>query len=281
MGAYQQGREDGEHQGETDRRVQLVTDPGFLTVAVGHYQVERADNDAMWRDVLSKAPNSSRAHLNYAEALSDQARKEQSAPLLAEAEQHYRRATELNPDTFEAWYNLGNLYYSRAHAVDPLSREELNAAVEAYTRALAIAPKYPEARINLGNVYSDLGRPPPLSDITPGQIEWLQKAIEQYRVVADMAPGRWNRTLVARARFNMANQYHVLGDMDGAAEWYRSATEADPTYPRARHLLAQIYDKWRQYDLAIELLDAELEINENNREAFLLKKQLERKRDAQ
>ncbi len=239
-----------------------------------------ADNDAMWRDVLAKAPNSARAHLNYGEALTDRAREQRDGALLAEAERHYLAAAELEPTNYTIWYNLGNIHNARARATDPPAREHFQSAINAYAESLKLNPRYPEARIMLGNIYSDLGRPPPLADATPEQVDWLRKAIEQYRVVADMTPRRWTRTLVARARFNLANQHYHLGELEEAAAFYQSASIADPKYPRARRMLAQIYDKWAQYDLAIDLLRGELEINPNDDESIRLLNQIERKREA-
>ncbi|HSN88478.1 MAG TPA: tetratricopeptide repeat protein, partial [Thermoanaerobaculia bacterium] len=67
-----------------------------------------------------------------------------------EAEHHYRRVLELQPDDATAAYNLGV-------ALQDLGR--LRDAVSAYETALEIDRSLADAHYNLAGIYEDLGEP--------------------------------------------------------------------------------------------------------------------------
>jgi len=66
-----------------------------------------------------------------------------------EAEEHYKRAIELNPDLAEAHYNYGNMLFEQ---------KRYKEAEEHYKRAIELNPDLAEAHNNYGNMLSELGR---------------------------------------------------------------------------------------------------------------------------
>ncbi len=130
-----------------------------------------------WTSFLQEWPQRPEAHYNYAILLKNLGRNE-------EAEKHYKRALEIDPDDAEAHYNyailLQNLgrkkeaekHYKRALEIDPeyaaahynyaILLEELGRKKEAekhYKRALEIDPDYAKDWANLGRLYQTTSRP--------------------------------------------------------------------------------------------------------------------------
>jgi tetratricopeptide (TPR) repeat protein len=61
----------------------------------------------------------------------------------------YEKAIRVDPDCFEAYFNLGNIHHDLARYPE---------AVSAYRDALAINPGYPEAHFYLAVTLEKLGR---------------------------------------------------------------------------------------------------------------------------
>ena len=87
-----------------------------------------------------------------------------------EAENHYRRAVEIDPRYALGFFDLGNV-------LDETGR--LDEAVEAYRSAIAIAPNYADAHYNLALAYERLRKP--------------RKALAHWRAYVRMDPvGAWS-----------------------------------------------------------------------------------------
>ena len=133
---------------------------------------------------------------------------------VAQAETHYRRATELDPGLAAAWTNLGNLLDRAGRRGD---------AREVYERALSLDPEQPEARYNLANLLSDLGE--------------TERAMAEYRRVTGSCPE------FADAHFNLALLYARAGDGQRARVHLGRYLDLDAEgawAARARELLASL-----------------------------------------
>ncbi len=59
----------------------------------------------------------------------------------------WKKTIELNPEHFEAWYNLGNAY--------DLGKEDLERALECWNKALEIKTDDIDVLYNMGNAYRE------------------------------------------------------------------------------------------------------------------------------
>lgn len=138
------------------------------------------------------------------------------------AEENLKKATELDPDNANHWFNLGNVY---------LNYKVSSKAIENYERALSLAPQ--DARIlnNLGTAY--------LTKYEPTQpkesIANLKKARKHLEVIID----RYPRHSLATA--NLARALDLLGEKKEAIRLYKRAMMLAPGMaPTLNPLLAQL-----------------------------------------
>ncbi|ACY15749.1 tetratricopeptide repeat protein [Haliangium ochraceum] len=108
------------------------------------YDAELSDPhaaEAAYACALAHDPYHSAAHANYGRlrhALGD----------FAAAEEHYRRALELDPEEPLFWYNLGVVLQDR---------DQREQAIVAYRRCLRVAPGFGDAHFNLAGLLERQG----------------------------------------------------------------------------------------------------------------------------
>ncbi len=119
---------------------------------------------------------------------------------LAEAEELYQRALELDPWLAIAYTNLGNIRFRRG---DDAAAEVL------YDKALSLDRAQPEAQYNLGYVMLERGRP--------------DEAVQHFKgaIVSDPQ--------FADAYFNLAMAYEQAGEPTKARPCWRKYLEIEPT----------------------------------------------------
>lgn len=117
-----------------------------------------------------------------------------------EAEDLYRKATELDPNLAIAYTNLGNIRFRRG---DEAGAEEL------YRKALAIDERQPEAHYNLGYVMLERG-------YASRAVTYFEQAIKADPRFAD-------------AHFNLAMAYEALTDKARARVHWKRYLELEPT----------------------------------------------------
>jgi tetratricopeptide (TPR) repeat protein len=83
-----------------------------------------------------------------------------------DAERHYRRALEVDPEYALAHYNLGNLFDEKG---------DRNKALHHYQAAVQLHPNYADAHYNLALVYQSLNQP------------W--RAVQHWRKYLKLDPG--------------------------------------------------------------------------------------------
>jgi hypothetical protein len=113
--------------------------------------------------VLERSPNDVQATIELAAVYSGQASSPEGTEAdFRRAEELWRRLTVLRPESFQGYYQLGEVYEARREKVtagqlagDP--QELLRRAESAYQEALARYPTWPLLRVKLGAVYQALG----------------------------------------------------------------------------------------------------------------------------
>jgi tetratricopeptide (TPR) repeat protein len=159
------------------------------------------NEEALWRDNVSKDPNVWAAHNHLGFAL-------QSGGKLGDAIGQYEQALCLKPDYAEAHYNLG---------VALQQAGKLGDAIDHYEQAVRLRPEFAEAHNNLGDVLIQLGR-------FPEAMQHLEQAL---RIDPDYA----------EARYNLGNALRGVGNPTEAIRQYEQALGIRLDYVEAHNNL--------------------------------------------
>ncbi len=208
---------------------------GVVTVLRTH---DYRDAVVIWADTAHKRPENPRAHHNLALAWQQRGKPEQ-------ANQHFARAIELQPDYAPARYNWG---------VALLDRGRLAEANTQFSEAVRLSPalrfdrKFAETQFELGRLAERTGQPVEAEvkyrevlRLAPNHVGALAKlglllarserfgpAAEQFRTLVLLQPGD------ADAHANLGNVLLLLGQPQAALASYEAALRLRPDDPRTR-----------------------------------------------
>lgn len=185
--------------------------------------------------------------------------------------EHWRTATELDPDFYRANYNLGVISYRQADRVDdPEERARLRAQAKAYwEQAVQANPKLASGHYNLGTLaheeekyeaakahYQDTLEADPTHlnamanlalcefHLAETRKEGVRRAADRWRDILKLDPNH------LYARFNLGRVAVETEDWDTALAHWQAATQAEPTdrsawflQSRAWYYQALVYEK--------------------------------------
>lgn len=183
------------------RRVVVQTEDGVFEPVSGQMVLDfRVDNlrDDIVR-VLHNEPTGARARSAY-DVYMRASTLDEDPSSFDEAEQLYRRATELDPHLAIAYTNLGNIRFRRG---DEVGAEQL------YRKALEIDERQPEAHYNLGYVMLERG--------------YASRAVTYFEAAIKADPR------FADAHFNLAMAYEALADKARARGHWKLYLELEPS----------------------------------------------------
>ena len=146
----------------------------------------------------------------------------------------YDEAIRLNPNYFDAYYNLG-LTYRKLN--------DLKQAIAEYTKAIKLNLNFTYAYINRGNAYDDLG--------------------EHYRAISDYDKAIQIDPNVAGAYYNRGLAYHNLKNFKQAIQDYSKTIELNPSYKEAYNNRGNAYFNLQDYESAIKDYNKAIELNPN------------------
>ncbi len=197
---------------EVYRRI-LSIEPGhagakhFLGLAVYHLN-RKAEGIALVHESIALVPGEADWHSNLGNLLMEDWR-------LEEAHDCYKSAIRLNPGHANAVSNLGMVYRGLG------MNEE---AEQTFLRAIWLDSKQYAAFQNLGALYHKLGR--------------VEEAIQCFLKAIIVKPkhNSHTRALLGRA-------YSATGQIDKAADVYRTWLAEEPDSPAARHMLAAVTEQ--------------------------------------
>jgi protein O-mannosyl-transferase len=150
-----------------------------------------ANDLLLWSDVVTKNPDSYRAHINLGLAFNLRGNK-------SEALKYFGYALSLKPNSSIAHNNLGTVLRELG---------QLDKSILHYYQALKYKPGYAEAHYNLGIAYSDQGN--------------FQLAVNHYLKALKINP------YYSGAHFNLGNTLARQGDQEAAIYHYRKVIEQD------------------------------------------------------
>jgi len=166
-------------------------------------------------DVVKKAPNNSRQHVNLGVAYSDIGEIDKAIVL-------YKKGIEIKDDYAETYNNLGNAYNRKGM---------YKKAIVEYQKAIKLKHDYKEAHNNLGSAYSNLRQ--------------YDKAIAEHKKALKINPN------CEKSHNNLGVAYSFKREYDKAVREYKRALEIAPSFTRSRVNLALAYSYKRMYALAI------------------------------
>jgi tetratricopeptide (TPR) repeat protein len=150
----------------------------------------------------------------------------------------YQTAVEVNPDYYEAYMSIANIYSVLNHKL----------TVDYYNNALQARPNSLEARYNLALFIQHNGL--------------FNEAIDIYLEIIELASSMPGNIYLAQAYHNLGYIYMVEGeDIDKAIPYFEKAIENKPKYVEAIYNLGLAYEEIGRKEEAIKLYKRTLEIN--------------------
>ena len=230
---------------------------GLLTWKQTHiYQ----NMEVLWRDTLSKNPDSALAHNNLGTEMHRQGKPQ-------EAIDQWQKVVVLDPNFSEALYNLGKAHHIKGDlslAVSELRRSlELNPADYLTYGGLAAAladqgnleealhfsrigisinPDDIEGVVTLGNILEELGR--------------LNEAQAYYRQVLELDSNSYGNYL------NLANVLYRIGNMEEAVPHFRKAIALNPELLEAHYNLGNILGQQGHLEEAQKAFEQAISLDE-------------------
>ncbi len=190
-------------------RVFIVAIAIFIMISLISLTLEQIrtwrNTTILWTHAIETSPGVTNAYLNR--ALNFKRRG-----LLDKAIHDYNAAISLDPASFIAHYNLGNIY---------LSEERIDESIEQYQMALNARPDSVECHNNLGVAFNDKG--------------WTDRAIEQYQMALALKPD------YAEGHYNLGQAYSAKGFLDKAIEQYKTAVYLEPGNQDFNNVLSSAY----------------------------------------
>lgn len=153
-----------------------------------------------------------------------------------EAKTAYLKALELDPDYWTAYYNLGQ-YYLRAR--------ELDKAERSFKDAARLAPEFAPARFMIGVVY--------------GELRDFERAIAVTKEGLESDPDD------PKGHFNVGNFYFHLRDYEKAVQWLEQSLELAPDDPKTFYRLGECFrhlgEKRKEFDAYRQVIELTLDFD--------------------
>ncbi len=155
--------------------------------------------------------------------------------------ENFKKQIEINPNDYEAYKNMGNVY---------LNLKEYDKALTAYQKSIEINPNYANAYSNMGFAY--------------GNLKEYDKAITAYQKAIEINPE------YANAYNNMGNAYAELKEYDKAITAYQKAIEINPKYDYPYNNISIVYRKLNEDDIAQEWYEKSKIIKKQNEHGLIV-----------
>ncbi len=170
---------------------------------------------------IQTSPNSSKMNVYYGLERVQEALEQSGTPLrneyLQDALNHFTRASEITPESHDAWHQMGLARYRLGRYPE---------AEEAYQKALALRPADPKLYNNYGVLLSELNR--------------HDEAREQYQTAVNMD------TRYTDAHRNLGVTYAMLGRFQEALTWLTKAYELNPSDANVVLFIGLTYENLNQ-----------------------------------
>ena len=160
---------------------------------------------------------------------------------MEEAENCFRHAAQIKPDSAQAYFNLG---------IAQANQKKYNNAIESYQRVLALDPGHAEASCNLGTIFLHLRN--------------IQAAFSYQLRASELAPDN------AKIQCNLAIAYEELLEPLNAIACLRKAIELEPASTDAKIHAGFILERLNKLDEAEQYAKEARQREPNNARANIL-----------
>lgn len=247
---------------------------------------ERPQAAALYREILEKFPNNTRAKDGLAALAMPDVKKGQIKPTQAQVNAligllSQKRFSELFAQSSvlaKKFPRSGVIYniQGSAHA----DMEHFNEAISAFAKAIRVEPTYAEAHSNLGNAYQSSGEIEKAKECFRAAIKLKPNFPEAHNNLGnalgltaafDEAIECFERALNYKPNYIQAHKNYVIvllnkGDLDGALKHVNQICEIDPTDHASQADLATHFRNNDRPDDAIECYSRALKVDPQNTE---------------
>ncbi|MCF6148503.1 MAG: tetratricopeptide repeat protein [Candidatus Kuenenia sp.] len=150
----------------------------------------------------------------------------------------FKKALEVNPNHYEARYDLGMAYYAKGMIDESLA--ELKRAIE-------LNPKEPKAHYNIAFAYMAK--------------QMVPEAIQEYKTAIDLFSTKKDLLKEAEAHLYLSVAYSLMENHEKALLACKKAIELNPKLEDGHYFLGVCYYKNNMYDEAIVELKKTIELN--------------------
>lgn len=179
-------------------------------------QLKQRSEQMKKNKALNDAFNAGQDAIKQAQAEPDKAKK---GPLYQTAIDSFTKAGEMDANQVAVWDSLGEAYAGLASSqTGDEKNKSYDQAIEAYKKGLALKPDDAAVYNQMGNIY--------------GAQKKIPEATEALTKAAQLNP-----QMASKAYFNMGANLVNSGSADKASEFFKKATDADPTYAEAWYQL--------------------------------------------
>ena len=179
-------------------------------------QVKQRSEAMKKNSALNDAYNAGDTAMKQAQAEPDKTKK---GPLYQTAVDNFKKAGDLDATQVAVWDGLGEAYAGLAATQTGDDRmKSYDSAIDSYKKGLAIKPDDAAVYNQMGNIY--------------GAEKKIPEATEALTKAAQLNP-----QMASKAYFNMGANLVNTGGADKASEFFKKATDADPSYAEAWYQL--------------------------------------------
>lgn len=213
----------------------------------------------LWKEILSKDPHSAVAHFQvgvYSLSLN----------YLSEAVHHFKKATELDPEPFVFWSNLGSVYHL-------IGKYKLGIA--ATRKAIEICPYLADIRHNLVNCLLKNGNTKDATTELHSILKLFGDDFQSYfrlgLIYAEA--GKFARALEMfqnanrinpndfEILYNLGAASYDLADYSQAIKYWQQLLTINPYHAQANYRLAKLFAKHQNSKKAIDFLSKAISID--------------------
>lgn len=150
----------------------------------------------------------------------------------------FEEVTEINPNNFDAYFFLGNIFHLKG---------QLGKAIKAFNKVLELNPNHTDASISLSVILNDIGRYEQAQEV-------FEKANKKVSQVSKGVEDPHINKRFSLKHYELAEMYFSYNRYEEALFEYNKAISLDPSDLEIRIKIAKVYSKKGYIQKALEEL---------------------------
>jgi tetratricopeptide (TPR) repeat protein len=192
---------------------------------------------------------------------------------LEKALESFKKACAINPNFYEAFYNLGFIQKQLG---------QIEQSIESYQKAIDIKPAYPDAHNNLGNIFLQLRQyeeainhfewatafKPDFFEaynnlgLAQRELDQISKSVDNFKKAISLKPE------YTQAYFNLGQALKDIGQTNDAIQNYKNLLKVQPNFDQAYLSLGVAYKELGLIDEATKNFESSIDSNPNLAAAY-------------